>query len=126
MDVNLFVNDDERNSSIVNFCLQSKKLKFMFHELSNVKLFYSQKKLVILKEDFLIEDFKRMLKSNISFFSIDTIFFLPKKYNITNLDLNIDIVIYYPVKIINFENEHLVIYVKRGKRWSLPLGKKTS
>ena len=58
MEINLFVNDDERNSSIVNFCLQSKKLKFMFHELSSVKLFYSQKKLVILKEDFLIEDFK--------------------------------------------------------------------
>ena len=114
MDVNLFVNDDERNSNIVNFCLQSKKLKFMFHELSNVKLFNNQKKLVILKENFLKEEFKRKLKSNISFFSIDTIFFLRKRHNITSLDLNIDIVIYYPVKIINFENGVLNIF-KRPK-----------
>ena len=62
MEINLFVNDDGRNSNIIDFCMQSKRLNFVFQKLSNIKLIYNQKKLIILKENFLINDFKKKLK----------------------------------------------------------------
>ena len=83
--------------------MQSKRLNFVFQKLSNIKLIYNQKKLIILKENFLINDFKKKLKKNISFFSISSCFFLPRNYNQFDLDINADI-INYPLKISNFEN----------------------
>ena len=113
MEINLFVNDDGRNSNIVDFCMQSKRLKFVFQKLSNIKLIYNQKKLIILKENFLINDFKKKLKKNISFFSINSCFFQPKNYNQIDFNINADI-INYPLKISNFENILLKIF-KRQK-----------
>jgi len=111
MEINLFVNDDGRNSNIIDFCMQSKRLKFVFQKLSNIKLIYNQKKLIILKENFLINDFKKKLKKNISFFSVSSCLLLSKKYSQIDLDINTNI-IYYPIRFINFEN----ILLKNFKR----------
>jgi len=114
MEVQLFVHDDLCDSKIVNFCLQSKIFKFKFHELSNMKLLYNQRRLIVLKENFLIGDFKKKLKRNTSFLSTNTIFFLPKKYNKINLNIDSGNKVYYPIKIIDFENDLLILF-KRQK-----------
>ena len=103
MEINLFVYDNLNNSNIIDFCKQSKKIKFVFQDLSNLKLFHNQRKLVILTENFLINDFKKKLKKNISYFSKNICFLIPKKYNKNDLNINADI-IKFPIKFIDFEN----------------------
>ena len=109
MEINLFVNDDGRNSNIIDFCMQSKRLKFVFQKLSNIKLLYHQKKLVIIKEDFSINDLKKRLEKDFYFFSKNTCFFISEKHKNTNLNINAAF-IYYPVSFIDFENTLLNVF----------------
>jgi len=109
MKINLFINDDSFNSNIVNFCIQLKRFKFVFQKLSDIQLLYNQRKLVILKENFLLNDFKKKLNKNIFSFSTNTCFFFSKKYNKSNLKANVTI-INFPIKYIDFENSLLKIF----------------
>ena len=93
--------------------MQSKRFKFVFQELSNSRSLSNQKKLIILKKNFLISGFKKKIKKYTRFFSSETCFFLPETYNKADLSINTDI-IYYPIKFIDFENSLLKIF-KRQK-----------
>ena len=103
MKIYLFINNDFNNLNIINFCKQSKKFEFIFKDLSNIELFHNKRKLIILKEDFLINGFRKKLKKNIRLFSKNTCFLLSKKYNKNYLDINANI-IKFPIKYIDFEN----------------------
>ena len=103
MKINLFVNDNLNNSNLVNFCKQSKKFKFVFQDLSTIKSFHNQRTLIILKENFLINDFKKKFKKNISFFSKNICFFLSKKYIKNDLNINANI-IKFPIRFTDFED----------------------
>lgn len=113
MKINLFINDDLNDSHIVNFCMQSKRFKFVFQKLSNIKLVDKQKKLIIIKNNFPKNDFMKKIKKNIFLLSKNTCLFLPKKYNQGNLKINVK-AIDYPVKFIDFEN-HLLNVFKNKK-----------
>ena len=109
MKINLFVNDNLNNSNIVGFCKQSKKFQFVFQDLSNIESFYDQRKLLILKETSLINDFKKKLKKHSLVFFKTTCFLLPKKYDKNNLNINANI-INFPVKFSDLENMLQILF----------------
>ena len=116
MKINLFINDNLNNSSLVNFCKQSKKFKFVFQNLSTIKSFHNQRTLIILKENFLINDFNKKFKKNISFFSKNICFFLSKKYNKKDLNINAN-VINFPIRFTDFEDLLQNVFKTKRKKF---------
>lgn len=109
MKINLFVNDNSNNSNIVNFCKQSKKFQFVFQDLSNIESFYNQRKLLILKDTVLINDFKNKPKKQSLIFFKTTCFLIPKKYDKNILNINVNI-INFPIKFLDFENKLKILF----------------
>ena len=109
MKINLFVNGNSNNSNIVNFCKQSKKFQFVFQDLSNIESFYNQRKLLILKDTVLINDFKKKQKKQSLIFFKTTCFLLPKKHDKNNLNISANI-INFPVRFLDFENKLQILF----------------
>ena len=113
MEIYLFINDDSKNSIIIDFCLRSQKLNFKFHKLSNVKISSDKKKLIIFKEKTPTNFFKKFMKENNALLSKETVFFIPKNFNRKLINVGAK-VIYYPTKFIDFE-ANVFNYFKRKK-----------
>ena len=113
MEIYLFINDDSKNSIIIDFCLQSQKLNFKFHKFSNVKILSDKKKLIIFKEKTSTNFFKRFMKENNALLFKETVFFIPKNFNRKLINVGSK-AIYYPTKFIDFES-HIYNYFKRKK-----------
>ena len=112
MEIKLFISDDTKDSHIINFCIKLNKFSFIFERINNIKLFYNENKLFIFKENLLSNEFLKNIKKNIKYFSNDSCFLIPNKFNKLFQDLHIDIM-NYPINIIDFENNLSLIFKRR-------------
>ena len=101
MNVNLYISDDSKNSSIVEFCKNSKKILFNFYSLRDLKKRKNQYSLIILKDNL---SFNSFFKKNLFLIkdSLDN-FCLFTPFSVKTADINIK-AINYPIKFVDFEN----------------------